>query len=166
MHALRPLESPDIVHSSSCTLEGRGSVQIGRRTTTSQATKRGSAVSASALNLASASTADAIAQKALRRIMSWKQVKGDACFILSRKSRSCPRSRELFRWAHSYVTNMGVGRIFSRRGSMVDFSGGSSQKLFPGGGGKSDVISIFPLETQNTTFFAENITGTCQIFKI
>ena len=158
MHALRPLESPDIVHSSSCTLEGRGSVQIGRRTTTSQATKR--------VNLASASTADAIAQKALRRIMSWKQVKGDACFILSRKSRSCPRSRELFRWAHSYVTNMGVGRIFSRRGSMVDFSGGSSQKLFPGGGGKSDVISIFPLETQNTTFSAENITGTCQIFKI
>jgi len=39
-------------------------------------------------------------------------------------------------------------------------------KNFSQGGGKSDVISIFPLETQNTTFSAENITGTCQIFKI
>jgi len=49
--------------------------------------------------------------------------------------------------------SMGVGRIFSREGPLLDFT------KFLLGGGKSGEICFFLLETKQTTFFAE-------IFKI
>jgi len=56
---------------------------------------------------------------------------------------------------------MGVGRTFSRRWPIVDFSRGS-QKFFQGGA-KSEEISFLPLETKKTTFFAKDVIGKCKI---
>jgi len=50
---------------------------------------------------------------------------------------------------------MGVGRIFSRGGKRGFFWRGA----------KCGEISLFPLETKKTTFFADNFMEKCQISK-
>jgi len=56
---------------------------------------------------------------------------------------------------------MGVGRIFSRGGSIGD-SSRHSQKYFFRGGQKWQNF-ILPLETKKTAFFAKNLIGKYQI---
>ena len=63
----------------------------------------------------------------------------------------CFISKGICVWPDFYcIVSMGVGRIFSRRGALGEFS-----KIFPGGA-KDGEIWFLPLKTKKTTFFAEN----------
>jgi len=58
---------------------------------------------------------------------------------------------------HEHVPlNKGAGRIFSKEGPIVDFPGVGQQYFCKGA--KSGKITFSPLETKETTFFANMFT--------